>query len=437
MQILRALHGPAVTLFAVLTLSLSTSLWAGNWPAWRGPTGNGICTEKNLPTEWDRTKNVAWRFELPGPGGATPAVWGDRVFVTTVDGNELLLLCVSTDGKQLWRRVLGRGDKIARGDEGNAASPSPTTDGKHVWAMMTNGDIACYDVDGREVWKMNLQDRYGKFNIAFGMTSTPILYKGRLYLQLIHGDRKASTQEALVLAMNALTGRGIWKQDRVTGAYAENEHSYASPALYDDGKLTFLITHGADYCIAYRLVDGHELWRLGGLNPQDDPKRRYHPTLRLVASPVAAPGIIVVPTAKNGPVFAIKPNFRGDITHTKSAHIWTRSDNTPDVPSPLIHQGLVYLCRENGNLICIEADTGKQLYNERTHRTRHRASPVFADGKIYLTARDGKVTVVRAGRTFKILAQNDLRESVSASLAISNGTIYIRSYDALWAIRNR
>jgi outer membrane protein assembly factor BamB len=301
--------------------------------------------------------------------------------------------------------------------------------------MMADGALACYDFEGKEIWKLKLEERFGRFNIAFGMTSTPVLYEDRLLLQLIHGDGSARTQEALVAALNKLTGETLWRRDRVTQASNENEHSYASPVLYDDGKTAFLITHGADYTIAYDPADGNEVWRLGGLNPQNDPARPYHPTLRFVASPAAVPGMVVIPTAKNGPVFAVRPNFKGDITNSEEARLWIRPSNTPDVPSPLIHDGLVYLCRENGNLICLDAQTGEELYEERTSRDRHRASPVYADGKVYTTARDGKVSVVKAGRTFELLAQNDLGEPITASPAIANGTLYLRSFDALWAIR--
>ncbi len=425
--------------FAALILlsAVTTTLVAENWPSWRGPLSNGISAEKNLPVEWGKEKNVAWRLAMPGPAGATPAVWEDRIFVTSLDGNDLVLICVGTDGKQRWKQKVGVGNKNVRGDEGNSASPSPATDGKHVWSMMANGAIGCYDMDGKVVWKKNLQDDYGPFRIAFGMSATPVVYKDRLFVQLIHGDGKAATQEAMVVALDKMTGKEIWKQDRVTKAHSENEHSYASPMLYSQGKTEYLITHGADYTIAYNLEDGSEVWRLGGLNPHDDPKRNYHPTLRFVASPAAGDGIVVVPTAKNGPVFAIRADSKGDITNSASARVWTRPANTPDVPSPLIHGGLVYLCRENGNLICMEQKTGKQLYEERTHRTRHRGSPVYADGKIYLTARDGKITVVKAGPDFEILAQNEMGESIAASPAISNGTIYLRTYDALWAIRGK
>lgn len=416
-----------------LVLLVANVSFADNWGTWRGPSGNGISTEQGVPTEWSKDTNVAWRVDLPGPAGATPVVWEDQIFLTTVDGEELLLMCFGTDGKEQWRRVIGQGNRDVRGDEGNSASPSPITDGEHVWAAMATGDIACFTLNGEPVWELNLQDRYGKFRIAFGMSATPVLHDGRLFFQLIHGDGKPSTQEAIVVALDAETGAPIWKVDRVTGAAKENEHSYASPMIYSFGETTYLITHGADYTIAYSPDDGSEVWRLGGLNPQG---QNYHPTLRFVSSPSAAEGIVICPTAKNGPVFAVRADKQGDLTDS-DAVLWVREKHTPDVPSPLIHDDLIYLCRENGILLVLERATGDEVYMERTHSHRHRASPVFADDHLYLTARDGKVTVVKAGRDFEIVAQNDTGESMSASPVISNGTIYLRTFDALWAIRTQ
>lgn len=417
--------------FIVLLTSIE-NVRADNWPQWRGPNHNGISGEKNLPTKWSKTENVVWRVPLPGPAGASPVVWDDKIFVTSVDSDSLVLLCIGTDGKERWRQRVGQGNKDVRGDEGNSASPSPCTDGKHVWTFMGNGLIACYTVAGEKVWAFDVQERFGKLSIAFGMTSTPVLDGNRLYLQLIHGEGNPTTREAKTVCLDAATGKTIWSQDRPSDAKAECEHSYASPTLYRDGQREFLLSHGADYVIAHALDDGRELWRCGDLNP----KGKYNNTLRFVASPVAAPGMIVVPSAKNGPVVCLKPEGTGDVTEKESAFIWKRPAGTPDVPSPLIHDGLVYLCRENGNLICVDAKSGETLYEQRTVADRHRASPVFADGKIYLSARKGVVSVIKAGRTFEMLAQNEIGESTSASPAISNGRIYIRTFDALYAIGN-
>ena len=406
---------------------------ADHWPQWRGPNNDGVSLETGIATRWSRTENIAWRVPLPGPAAATPVVWGQQIFLTTVDGDNLDLLCIRTDGKQLWRRTLGQGNRNVRGDEGNSASPSPSTDGKSVWAFMCNGELACYDFNGNLRWKFNVQDRYGKFNIQFGMTSTPVLDGDRLYFQLIHGDGNASTREACVACLDKGTGRAIWTHQRQSDARAGCEHSYSSPTIYRGGGREFLITHGADYVIGHDLSDGTELWRCGGLNP----KASYNEALRFVASPLATQNLIIVPTAKRGPVVAIKPTAEGDVTDSPTAIQWKMPRDTPDVPSPLLVDQLVYLCRENGNLMCLDAQTGDEVYHERTERDRHRASPVYADGKIYLTARNGVVSVIRSGRKFELLAQNELGEPVSASPAISDGTLYLRSFHALYAIRKK
>lgn len=415
---------------SLLTVVLASLAHAENWPQWRGAKLDGVSHEKDLPVKWSKTEGIAWRLEMPGAAGATPVVWGDKIFLTSTDGDKLILMCVGTHGKEIWRQQVSAGNRDVRGDEGNSASNSPCTDGKHVWAMMADGVLACYTLDGKEVWKQDLPAKYGKLKIQFGMTSSPVLDNGRLYLQLIHGDGNPATREAVVVCLDGATGNEIWKADRPSDGKQECEHSYASPVIYRDDKQSYLLTHGADYIVAHDLTDGHELWRCGDLNP----KGTYNNTLRFVASPLAVPGMIVVPSAKNGPVLCLRPDGKGDVTDKEDAFFWRRPKDTPDVPSPLIHDGLLYLCRENGNLIVVEARSGKELYQEATTRDRHRASPVYGDGKVYLSARNGIVTVVKAGEKFEVLSQNDLGEPISASPAISGGRIYVRTFNALYAI---
>jgi len=409
----------------LLILSLTGLVRAENWPQWRGPNGDGISKETNLPTKWSATENVAWSLPLPGMGGSTPIVWGKRIFLTSADqNNDLWLLCASTEGKELWRRKLGNVRFRTFNQEGNGASASPSTDGKHIWAFVGSGDFACFDLDGKEVWKFNAQERYGKFMIQFGMHTSPVLYGDRFYLQLIHSGG------AWVIALDKNTGETVWKVARESDGVAECEHSYASPCIWHQGDKAYLITHGNDYSIAHRLDDGKEIWRVGDLNP----KNRYNRTLRFVASPVAVDDLIVVPSAKNGPVVGVKPSATGMIRSGSPGEQWRIPNNTPDVPSPLVHEGLVYLCRENGLLICLDAKTGEQLYAESLHKQRYRASPVYADGKIYLTARDGVISVVKAGRKFELLAVNRMNDDISASPVIADGRIYLRGFKALYAI---
>ncbi len=415
---------PASVRIVLMLLALTGPLRADNWPQWRGPDGDGISKETNLPTRWSAKENVAWKLAMPGMGSSTPIVWGERIFLTSEDGDDLVLLCVTTKGEQLWKRKIGSGRYRARSDEGNLASATPSTDGKNVYAFVGSGDTVCYTLDGKEVWKFNAQKRYGKFNIQFGMHSTPVLYKERLYMQLL------STGAAWVIALDTKTGETVWKVQRESDGRDECEHSYASPIVWHKGDKAYLITHGNDYAIAHRLDDGKEIWRVGDLNP----KNHYNRTLRFVASPVASDDLIVVPSAKNGPVVGVKPSASGLVRTGSSDERWRMTKNTPDVPSPLVHDGLVYLCRENGLLLCLKANSGEQMYAESLHKQRYRASPMYADGKIYLTARDGVVSVVKAGPKYELLATNRMDDDITASPAVSGGRIYLRGFKTLFAI---
>lgn len=413
------------SLFSVATLLLTTVLtFADHWPQWRGPRHDAVSRESGLPTEWSDTKNLLWKAPLPGMGSATPAVWGDSIFLTSEAGNELVLLCLGTDGKVRWQRKLGEGSSKARGGEGNSASPSPCTDGKLVFGLVGSGDLVAFDFSGKEVWRLNAQERYGKFSYDFGMHSSPVLHDGRLYLQFIHPRLQA------VIALDAATGKEVWKVNRPSDGKAECLNSYATPCLWVRGNTARLITHGNDYAVAHELADGKEVWRLGNLNPKD----RYNATLRFVTSPVAVADLIVIPTAKNGVVVGVKPDATGELGMEGKGEAWRVPSGTPDVPSPVVYEGRVFLCRESGVLTCLDAKTGQQFYSDRFHPQTYRASPVAADGKIILTAKDGTFTVVKPGEKLEILAKNKLSDQFTASPAISNGRLYLRGFGALHAI---
>ena len=326
------------------------------------------------------------------------------------------------DGKQIWRQWvgLGAGKTGPGGDEGNGASASPSTDGKHVYAFTGVGDLACFDMDGHEVWTCNAQERYGKFKMQWGFHSTPLLDGDRLYLQLFHSGAH------LLVALDKNTGKEIWKAERKSDGRAENEQSYTSLVVWRKGKDAYLIAHGDDYATAHRMTDGSEIWRVGGLNPKDS----YRNDLRFVASPVATPDLIVIPSAKDHPVVGLKPNATGLVEDGSSFEQWKLPKGTPDVSSPLVYDGLVYLCREDGRLVCLDAKTGEEKYTQRLHPSRYRASPVVADGNVYLTARDGVVTVVKAGPKFEQVSVNTLPDQFAGRrrcpAAISTCTAFPR-----------
>ncbi len=425
----------SIAQFVCVALFFCISVQGDNWPQWRGPNLDSVSAESDVPDNILRESSLRWRTELPGPAGSSPIVWGDRIFLTSVEGPkngaEMALLCFSTDGDFRWKKVLD-GTNVNSRDSANSASPSPFTDGIHVWAMMGNGIIHCFTVDGESVWKKDLQAVYGKFNIQFGMAATPVIDQGRIYLSLIHGDMRdmQSTSVGHVIALDAKTGEQIWHQKRETDAVSENKHSYASPVIYRDDRREFLITHGADYVIGHSLEDGSELWRCGGMNAKG---QDYNPYLRFVSSPCCREGMIIVPSAKRRSVLALQPDLSGDVTLEQDRFHWKMPGGTPDVASPVIYQGLVYLADEKGVLACVAADTGETIYEERLFASNHRSTPVAVDGKIIIVGRDGQLYVVKAGRNFELLSKVDLAEETTASPAIADGKIFVRTFDALYA----
>jgi outer membrane protein assembly factor BamB len=407
-------------------LACAAAAEADDWPAWRGPKRDGVSAERGLPEKWSADSGVLWKIPLPAAAGATPVVAGGSVFVASpsADGSKALLLCIGTDGKPRWERAIAEGVK----DSKNLASASPTTDGKHVWAYCATGDLACFSVGGDPVWKANLQQRYGRFRLGFGMTTTPLVHDGTLYVQLIHSGG------ARVAALDAATGAERWTSDRKSDGVDECEHSYASIQLWSGGGRATLVSHGNDYAVGHDPKDGAELWRLGDLNP----KESYNRTLRFVSSPVATESLIVVPTAKNGQVVGLDPAARGKVDRANAGHErWRLPSGTPDVASPLLYDGLVYLAGTNGQVTCLDAATGKPLYRERSGGNSHYASPVAGDGKVYLAGRDGAVVVLAAGRTFKVLSVNKLGDPLDASPAVSDGRLYLRGSGHLWAVGAR
>lgn len=419
---------PMTRMLLVLLLGLTTlrsPLQAEeNWPHWRGPEHNGIAAVKGVAATWNAQTNIAWRTALPGPAPSTPIVWGDTIFVTSSADDDLMLIALNRQGELLWRQTVDRGNRDYRQGESNHAAPSPVTDGERVYVFFGSGVLAAYDFTGKQQWRVDVQAQYGTFGIYFGMANSPLIDDQRLYLPLLHDHAQT------VVAFDKNTGRELWRAARPSLAQQESRHSYASPLFLGQGAQRQLIVHGSDVVSGHQLETGAEIWRCGGLQ-----KDQYNPFYRFVATPAAAGDLLVVPSAKGGPVLALKPlDARGDITGQAKFQVWKHDSGTPDVPSPLIHAGLVYLCSEKGVLTCSDAATGEVYYRERTHNQRHRASPVLADGHLYLTAMDGVVSVVPIGKKFQLKAQNHLETPISASPAFAGRLLLLRGKDALYAI---
>lgn len=414
------------TILLLTTIATSAlAAAADNWPHWRGPTHHGISHEKNLPVTWSTTENVAWRIPMPDRSGSTPIIWGETVFLNVADSGELFLWTLDrNDGSLRWKRRLSGGDQRQR--KQNMSSPSPVTDGEHVWVMTGTGMLRAFDFEGNEIWVRDIQRDYGRFGLNWGYASSPLLLEGALYVQVLHGMK--TDDPSYVLRIDAMTGETVWRVERPTDAIRESPDSYTTPALLEyDGKRELVIT-GGDVVTGHDLETGEELWRVDGLNPDNDPN------YRIVASPVVMEEIIYAPTRVR-PMLAIKAGARGDAT--SSHRLWAFEDG-PDVPTPVTDGELLYIVNDRGIMFCLDAKTGETVWGpERIEPGIYSASPVLADGKIYATSEDGVTTVVKAGRSFEILAKNDLESYTLSSPAISEGQLFMRTEDYLYVIGER
>jgi outer membrane protein assembly factor BamB len=445
-----------VVLFVGSAITLLVSARANeNWPQWRGPEGNGTSDSVNLPSTWSTNKNIVWKVELPSWSGATPIVWGDRVFVTSPSkvvpgtspaegerqgggrfggggsygvsdpgGDTLLLICLSKkDGKILWQYELDKGNRLYR--KQNATSPSPVTDGKSIWVVTGNASVTALDMEGKKIWSRNLRDDYGKFALNWGYASSPILVDGKLIIEVLQGFGAGGSY---LVAFDGATGKEIWKKERKTDAIRESPDAYTTPALLvHDGKKQ-IVVNGGDYVTANDAITGDEVWRASGLNP------RRNQNYRIIASVTVKDGMIFAPTRVK-PLLALRAGGAGDVTESHLAWKY-EAEGAPDVPSPVSDGKYLYMVSDNGSVTCLEAKTGKRLWGpERTTIGTVSASPLLADGKIYVTNEKAVTTIVAAGPEFKNLATNQLDDSYTlSSLAVAGRQIFLRTSNCLYCI---
>ncbi len=443
--------------FILAVLSAASSARAQeNWPHWRGPRHDGISDGKNLPIKWSATENIVWKTELPSWSAATPIIWGDRIFITSPSKSEprpepeqkqaeeqgqtqrrrrrsaldpggprLLLFCIAKeDGKILWERELDDKNQIHR--KQNDATPSPVTDGRHVWAVTGTGKVAAFDLDGKPIWKKDLQQDYGPFGHNWGYGSSPLLHDGSLIVEVLHGMR--TDDPSYIVSMNAATGEVQWHQERPTDAEMESPDAYTTPVLLEHEGKTQIVISGGDYVTGHDFETGREIWRAAGLNPL---KRRNY---RVVPTPIVVDGIIYAPTRKK-PLLALRAGGKGDIT--ESHLVWKyEGSGAPDVPSPVSDGKYFYMVDDRGLVTCLDAKTGTLIWGpEATTEGIVSASPVLADGKLYILNEKGVTSIVSVEPEFKLLAVNELDGSYTlASPAVSGSQLFIRTSTHLYCI---
>ncbi len=411
------------TLFILLVLSAPA--FAADWPAWRGPTGQGVCEEKNIPVTWSDKEHVKWKVPLANQGNSTPVIWGDKIFLTQANkrGLQRSLLCFArADGKLLWQKDVAYAETEKNWDPSWYGNASPALDGERAVVSFGSAGMYCYDFEGKELWK---RTDLGKWEHAFGNGSSPVLY-GELAI-LWCGPNETQGRNFL-LAVNKKTGETVWEQDQTYGSWSTplitrvNDQDqlilgYSKDVKgQSDDKTGFL--YGFDP------KTGKEIWKCQGLNSY------------CYTSPIYGDGVAVGMAGYGGSAIAVKLGGSGDIT---SDRLWLHPRNTQRVGSGVVVNGHVYIVDENGVPRCYHLKTGEEQWKVEGRPGSGSStwgSMVVADGRLYVLMRNGETLVFAANPTYQLLAVNKLSsgESTNSSPAISNGQIFLRTFTNLWCI---
>lgn len=410
-----------------------------NWPQWRGAEGSGVSEEPNLPAEWSSQKNIAWKTPIPGRGHSSPIVFGKQIFLTTSiegailpdakpvkhklrgedfvhpdsvggrRGQTLKVLALDSEtGKILWEQTAYEGAVYDdRHKKNTYASPTPVSDGKHVFVYFESQGLFSYDFNGKLAWKSSLG---GIRTLGMGAGTSPVLFEDLVLVQCDQDEGEGS----FVAGISKKDGKLVWKTPRKTNI------SWSTPILVRSGGKHQLIASGDQTIVAYDPKNGKELWHSAGL------------LANVVPSPVAGHDMVFVSAG-----YPQKRTYALRLGSPQDRIAWTYEKGTGYVPSPILYGDYLYLMTDKGLVTCLDARTGALRYEGKRVPVpaTFSASPVAFDGKIFLTSEDGDTFVLKAGPDHEIVGTNSLGEPVYASPAIANGQLFIRTDKNLYCIR--
>jgi outer membrane protein assembly factor BamB len=413
-----------------------------NWHQWRGPEATGVAPHGDPPIEWDQTRNVKWKVEIPGQGKSTPIVWGHRVFLITavntgqvVEGvvkpedqpqrqfgikfpNTLfrfVVLCLDREtGKILWQQtaVEELPHEGHHGDNSHA-SASPTTDGKLLYVSFGSRGVYCYDLDGQPQWQRKLGNV--ETRLSFGEASSPVVHGDMV---LLNRDNETESQ---LLAFDARTGDPRWQAKR------EEISAWATPLVVEHDGRTQVITNASRRVRSYDLSTGELLWECGGQVGNVTP------------SPVPFGQHVICMSGYRGSIAVSLPlAAKGDITGGDQI-AWRYDRDTPYVPSPLLYGDMLYFNKSNNAVLtCLDAKTGQPLLDATRLEglSNMYASPVGAADRVYLVGRNGTTLVLKRAPTLEVLATNKLDDLMDASPAIAGKQLFLRGEKHLYCLES-
>jgi len=385
-----------------------------NWPRFRGPEGGGFSSFANEPTSWDvkTGAGILWKAPVPAVGFNSPITWGDRVFFSGGDAKKRDVFCLDAKtGQTLWTQDVTKvpgsptqGVEIP--DTTGYAACSMATDGRRVYVIFANGDLAAFSLDGKPAWAKS----FGPLKNPYGYATSLATWKDRLILQLDQGE--SDDGKSKLYALDGATGKTVWQTPRKVGA------SWATPIVIEAAGKAQIITLAVPWVISYAATDGSELWRVECLNGEICP------------SPIFAGGLVIFPSPSDR-LLAIHPDGQGDVSKTKIA--WTSEENVPDVTSPVSNGDLVFTVSTPGTLTCFEAKTGKKLW-EHDYDMEFHASPAIAGKNVYLFGQKGAAIVVEAAPQFKEIYRTEMGDAFHASPVFLDGRIIMRGATNIWCL---
>lgn len=454
-----SLHGglrlapvPFCLLFCLLFCLAPAQAAAQDWPQWRGPNHDGSTTAQRLPTDFDQEQGVQWAADLPGPGAATPIVFGDRIYLSAAmpEADELLALCLDRHtGEVLWEKSAGsgyqpggKGSVTGLHGRSNYASPSAVTDGERVVFFFGNGDLVAFDPEGERLWARNLQKDLGDFAFQWTFSASPMLYDGKLFVQILQRDEPANGlgkpgQVSILLAMDPGNGETLYSHERPSDAQKESLESYATPIPYEgEGGRKELLVVGGDVITGHDPETGEERWRWGAWN-----EGHREMWWRLVPSVVVGGGKALVCAPKGAPVYAIPLGGTG--TLDSAAYAWKSEGRanpvTSDVPTPLFYQSRFFVLSDlRSALSRVHPDTGEVEWTTKMPgRSRWRASPTGADGRIWCMNHAGEVVIVNADdgeivNTIPMGEEDD--DGIRSTLVVAYDRLFIRTHTKLFCV---
>ncbi|MGI8603334.1 MAG: PQQ-binding-like beta-propeller repeat protein [Verrucomicrobiales bacterium] len=416
-------------LFALLLLVTILTASAENWPAWRGSTGDGLSREKNLPLHWSATENIRWKVALPEPGNSTPIVWAKKVFLTQArakDGHRGILCLDRGDGHTLWEKWIPWSEKEESHESNPLCSCSPVTDGERVIALLGSPGLFCWDLDGKEIWRKDL----GRLEHIWGYGASPVIHGDEVIVNFGPGKR------SLLVALDKKTGKTRWQVDipeekpakRTDGFQGEEAKgvvgSWSTPIVVNSGTQEEIIFPFNGRLRAFHPATGRELWSCGGLTPL------------FYASPMASGDIVFLASGYRGNALAVRAGGAGDVT--ESRRLWHEEGAKSGIGTGVAHHEHFYY--HAGSIgICREVKTGKIVWEERLRGSGSNAdswsSLLLAGDIIYAPNQNGDVVVFRASPTFETIGVNSIgTERCNASLAASDGQFFLRTHNHLWCV---